>query len=164
MAEETAVSENLQLLADFVADVPVAGMQGFEFAFKGVNVLIGEFPAWVAQATGLYCPATRRTGGGDFGRQVALRGEHTASGRQVADRDGRVARSTHCIAEPIDNVEHIQGPAAFGHGEFGEGFDFAEAVADFADGGNDLVAPGCERNGVAYALIDGDRFCRIDNG
>jgi hypothetical protein len=138
MEEETAVAEDLQLLADFVADVTVAGMQGFEFAFKGVNVLVGEFPAWVAQATGLYCPATRRTRRGD-------------SGRQVADRDGRVARSTHCIAEPIDNVEHVQGPAAFGDGEFGEGFDFAEAVADFAGGGNDLVAPVV--NGLARCML-----------
>jgi hypothetical protein len=67
-------------------------------------------------------------------------------------------------AETADEVQDVQGPAAFGHGEFGEGFDFAEGFADFAGGGNDLVAAGCVRNGAVYALIDGDRFCRVDNG
>jgi hypothetical protein len=86
--EETAVAEDLQLLADFVADVTVAGMQRFEFAFEGVDVLVCEF----------------------------------------------------FVPQSVDEVEDVEGPAAFGDGEFGEGFDFAEAGADYAGGGDDLVA------------------------
>jgi hypothetical protein len=103
MEEETAVAEDLELLADFVAYVTVAGMQGFQLAFKGVDVFVRKLQSsWFFLASGARPEGPSRP-------------------------------------EPPYHVEHVQGPAAFGDGEFGEGFDFAEAVADFADGGNDLV-------------------------
>jgi hypothetical protein len=51
---------------------------------------------WVAQATGLCRPATRRTEwrASKFDRGCILLGASHNSGRRVADRNGRVARST----------------------------------------------------------------------
>jgi hypothetical protein len=61
----------------------VAGKQhddaGMVHQRAGMKMMVGW---WVAQATGLYWPATRRTIGG------------WTAGRQVADHNGRVARST----------------------------------------------------------------------
>ena len=43
VGEETGVAEDLELLADFVADVAVVGMEFFQLAGVGVNVFVGEF-------------------------------------------------------------------------------------------------------------------------
>ena len=42
MDQQPGVAQHLQLLADFVADVAVAGMELLEFAFEGVDVRGGE--------------------------------------------------------------------------------------------------------------------------
>jgi len=41
--EEAGVAEDLKLLADFVADVPIAGMQFLKSRGQGVRILVGEF-------------------------------------------------------------------------------------------------------------------------
>ena len=76
--QQSHVAQDLQLLADFVANVTVVRMELLEFAFKGVNVRVGE---------------------GD--------------------------------GQPSDDVEDVEGPAALGDRDFLEGFDAAEAFADF---------------------------------
>jgi hypothetical protein len=37
------VAQNLKLLADFVLDVPVIGMKGFQLTRKGIDIRISEF-------------------------------------------------------------------------------------------------------------------------
>ena len=49
MQQQTGIAENLKLLADFVADVAVVGMQLFQLAVKGVNVFVLELR--LAEAT-----------------------------------------------------------------------------------------------------------------
>jgi len=41
--EEAGVAEDLKLLADFVADVPIAGMQFLQSRGQRVRIIIGEF-------------------------------------------------------------------------------------------------------------------------
>src|SRR5882757_9558530 len=41
--DEAGVAEDLKLLADFVADVPIAGMQFLKSRGQGVRILVGEF-------------------------------------------------------------------------------------------------------------------------
>ena len=41
--EEAGVAEDLKLLADFVADVPIAGMQFLKSRGQRVRILVGEF-------------------------------------------------------------------------------------------------------------------------
>lgn len=43
MEEEAGVAQYLELLADFVADVPIAGMQFLQSRGQGVRILVGEF-------------------------------------------------------------------------------------------------------------------------
>src|SRR5258708_36030288 len=43
MKKEAGVAEDLKLLADFVADVPIAGMQFLKSQGQGVRILVGEF-------------------------------------------------------------------------------------------------------------------------
>lgn len=40
--QEAGVAEDLELLADFVADVAVVGVEFFQFALKCVDVFVGE--------------------------------------------------------------------------------------------------------------------------
>lgn len=42
VGEKAGVAEDLELLADFVADVAVVGMEFFQFGSEGVNVFVGE--------------------------------------------------------------------------------------------------------------------------
>ena len=42
MGEEAEVAEDLELLADFVADVAVVGVEFFEFAGERVNFFVGD--------------------------------------------------------------------------------------------------------------------------
>ena len=41
--EEAEVAEDLKLLADFVADVAIIGMKGFEFVFERIDIGEIEF-------------------------------------------------------------------------------------------------------------------------
>jgi len=41
--EEAGVAQYLKLLADFVADVPIAGMQFLKSRGQGVRIFVGEF-------------------------------------------------------------------------------------------------------------------------
>jgi hypothetical protein len=80
LGEETGVAQDLELLADFVADMTVVGMQFLQFAFVGVNVRI---------------------------------------------RKGRAGLSEHAalIRNPPHNIQHVQRPAALGHGQVFELLD-----------------------------------------
>ena len=59
MEEEAGVAEDLKLLADFVADVPIAGMQFLKPRGQGVRILVGEFGFTEAAHGGedIQCPA-----------------------------------------------------------------------------------------------------------
>ena len=41
--EEAKVAEDLELLADFVADVAIIGMKGMELVFEGIDIGEIEF-------------------------------------------------------------------------------------------------------------------------
>lgn len=94
------VPQHLQLLPDFVFDMPVARMQFLQFPRKRVNVLVAEFG----------------------------------------------------FAQAPDQVQDVQRPAAFGHGQFLQRFDLLEPGADFDDGRDGTVAnevnPGVNGNAV----------------
>ena len=128
MEEETAVAQHLQLLADFVADVTVAGMQGPQFAFKGVDVFIPKFDG-----------RRRNVFGGGAKHSTRGRVRSPFLNRRLhrgAEHYTRSFRSGTSVCSPLNStrdVEDVQGPAVFGDGEFREGFDFAEAVADSFD-------------------------------
>ena len=72
MQQQTGIAEHLKLLADFVADVAVVGMQLFQLAVKGVNVFVLELR--LAEATNdvqhVQRPATLR--GFDFANGLKL--------------------------------------------------------------------------------------------
>ena len=42
MGEEAGVAEDLELLADFVADVAVVGMEFFQFGGEGVDFFVAK--------------------------------------------------------------------------------------------------------------------------
>lgn len=43
MMQEAEIAEDLELLADFGSDVPVIGMELFQFTGEGINVFVFEF-------------------------------------------------------------------------------------------------------------------------
>ena len=103
MNQQAGVTEDLKLLADFIPHVAIIGMKFFQFAGEGVGV-----------------------GGCKFG---AIRKRWRATAVQNADAcagDLRIARSVlECasplalfLREPPHNVQHVQGPAALGDGNF----------------------------------------------
>jgi len=61
--EEAGVAEGLELLADFVADVAVAGMELLEFAFEGIDFRGGESGLECADMSALWGRETCLAGG-----------------------------------------------------------------------------------------------------
>lgn len=93
----------MQLLADFVADVTIVGMELFQFALKSVGVSGGEFPS-----------RSRREEAGP-----------------LPGRRPRLVTSSPTIHQPPDDVQHVQRPTAHLDGNILQRFDVTEFFPNF---------------------------------